>query len=136
MAKEADWGICLARTNPRRPKHLGITYFIVDMAAPGIDIRPLRELTGMEMFNEVFLDDVFVPDDCVIGEVDGGWPLARTTLANERVSMGSGSSFGGGHRGAASASWRAHRRRADRRRRPARARRARRAGGRGPLPRR
>ena len=96
MAEEADWGICLARTNPHAPKHLGITYFVVDMTAPGIDIRPLRELTGMEMFNEVFLDDVFVPDDGVIGEVDGGWPLARTTLANERVSMGRGSSFGGG----------------------------------------
>jgi alkylation response protein AidB-like acyl-CoA dehydrogenase len=96
MAAEADWGICLARTNREAPKHLGITYFIVDMTAPGIDIRPLREITGLAMFNEVFLDDVFVPDDCVIGEVDGGWPLARTTLANERVSMGSGSSFGGG----------------------------------------
>jgi alkylation response protein AidB-like acyl-CoA dehydrogenase len=96
MAKEADWGICLARTNPTAPKHLGITYFIVDMSSAGLDIRPLRELTGMEMFNEVFFDDVFVPDDCVVGEVDGGWPLARTTLANERVSMGSGSSFGGG----------------------------------------
>ncbi len=96
MAKEADWGICLARTNPTAPKHLGITYFIVDMRTAGIDIRPLRELTGLAMFNEVFLDDVFAPDDCVIGEVDGGWPLARTTLANERVSMGSGSSFGGG----------------------------------------
>jgi alkylation response protein AidB-like acyl-CoA dehydrogenase len=96
MAAEADWGICLARTDPGAPKHLGITYFVVDMKAPGIDIRPLRELTGLEMFNEVFLDDVFVPDDCVVGEVHGGWPLARTTLANERVSMGSGSSFGGG----------------------------------------
>jgi 3-oxochol-4-en-24-oyl-CoA dehydrogenase len=96
MAKEADWGICLVRTNAQAPKHLGITYVIVDMRTPGIDIRPLREMTGLEMFNEVFLDDVFVPDDCVIGEVDGGWPLARTTLANERVSMGSGSSFGGG----------------------------------------
>lgn len=96
MATEADWGICLARTNPDAPKHQGITYFVVDMSAAGIDIRPLRELTGLEMFNEVFFDDVFVPDDCVIGEVDGGWPLARTTLANERVSMGSGSSFGGG----------------------------------------
>ena len=93
---EADWGICLARTNPTAPKHLGITYFVVDMRTPGIDIRPLKEITGLAMFNEVFLDDVFVPDDCVIGEVDGGWPLARTTLANERVSMGSGSSFGGG----------------------------------------
>ncbi len=96
MAKEADWGICLARTNPTAPKHLGITYFIVDMRTSGLDIRPLREMTGLEMFNEVFFDDVFVPDDCVVGEVDGGWPLARTTLANERVSMGSGSSFGGG----------------------------------------
>jgi alkylation response protein AidB-like acyl-CoA dehydrogenase len=96
MAKEADWGICLARTNTNVAKHLGITYFIIDMKSPGLDIRPLRELTGMEMFNEVFFNDVFVPDDCVIGEVDGGWPLARTTLANERVSMGSGSSFGGG----------------------------------------
>jgi alkylation response protein AidB-like acyl-CoA dehydrogenase len=96
MAKDADWGICLVRTNPTAPKHLGITYVIVDMATPGLEIRPLREMTGLEMFNEVFLSDVFVPDDCVIGEVDGGWPLARTTLANERVSMGSGSSFGGG----------------------------------------
>ncbi len=96
MALEADWGICLVRTNPNAPKHLGITYLVVDMRAPGIDIRPLKEMTGLAMFNEVFLDDVFVPDDCVIGEVDGGWPLARTTLANERVAMGSGSSFGGG----------------------------------------
>jgi alkylation response protein AidB-like acyl-CoA dehydrogenase len=96
LAKEADWGICLVRTNRTAPKHLGITYVILDMRAEGIDIRPLRELTGHAMFNEVFLDDVFVPDDCVIGEVDGGWPLARTTLANERVAMGSGSSFGGG----------------------------------------
>ncbi len=96
MATEADWGICLARTNPDAPRHQGITYFIVDMRSEGLDIRPLRELTGLEMFNEVFLNDVFVPDDCVVGEVDGGWPLARTTLANERVSMGSGSSFGGG----------------------------------------
>jgi 3-oxochol-4-en-24-oyl-CoA dehydrogenase len=96
MAKEADWGICLARTNPHSPKHQGITYFVVDMSTTGLDIRPLRELTGLEMFNEVFLSDVFVPDDCVIGQVDGGWALARTTLANERVSMGSGSSFGGG----------------------------------------
>jgi alkylation response protein AidB-like acyl-CoA dehydrogenase len=96
MAADATWGICLARTNPTAPKHLGITYFVVDMRTPGIEVRPLRELTGLEMFNEVFLHDVFVPDDCVVGEVDGGWALARTTLANERVSMGSGSSFGGG----------------------------------------
>jgi alkylation response protein AidB-like acyl-CoA dehydrogenase len=96
MAAEADWGICLARTDPALPKHVGITYFVVDMRSSGIDVRPLRELTGLAMFNEVFLNGVFVPDDCVIGEVGGGWPLARTTLANERVSMGRGSSFGGG----------------------------------------
>jgi 3-oxochol-4-en-24-oyl-CoA dehydrogenase len=96
MARQADWAICLARTNPDVAKHLGITYFIVDMRSEGLDIRPLRELTGHAMFNEVFLSDVFVPDECVIGEVDGGWPLARTTLANERVAMANGSSFGGG----------------------------------------
>jgi 3-oxochol-4-en-24-oyl-CoA dehydrogenase len=96
MAADADWAICLARTQSDVPKHLGITYFLVDMTSPGLDVRPLRELTGHAMFNEVFLSDVFVPDGCVVGEVDGGWPLARTTLANERVAMGSGSSFGGG----------------------------------------
>lgn len=96
MATEADWGICLVRTNPDAPKHLGITYLVVDMASDRIDIRPLREMTGLTMFNEVFFDGLFVPDDCVVGEVDGGWPLARATLGNERVAMGGGSSFGGG----------------------------------------
>ena len=96
MAHVAQWGMLVARTNPAASKHLGITAFCVDMASPGIEIRPLRELTGAELFNEVFFDDVFVPDDCVIGEVDAGWEAARTTLANERVSMGSGSSFGPG----------------------------------------
>ena len=96
MAAEADWGICLIRTNTHAAKHLGITYVIVDMRSDGIDVRPLKEMTGLTMFNEVFFDGVFVPDDCVIGEVDGGWPLVRTTLGNERVAMGSGSSFGGG----------------------------------------
>jgi alkylation response protein AidB-like acyl-CoA dehydrogenase len=96
MAKESDWGLCLARTDPTVPKHQGITCFCVDMASDGIDIRPLRELTGFAMFNEVFLSDVFVPDDCVVGAVNDGWRAARTTLANERVSMGSGSSFGFG----------------------------------------
>ena len=87
LAHQADWGICLARTNPDVKQHAGITYFLVDMTSDGIDTRPLRELTGEAMFNEVFLDDVFVPDECVVGEVDGGWKLARTTLANERVAM-------------------------------------------------
>ncbi|MEC3977120.1 acyl-CoA dehydrogenase [Amycolatopsis sp. H20-H5] len=96
LAREADWGICLARTNPAVPKHQGITYFLVDMRASGIDPRPLREITGDAVFNEVFLDEVFVPDDQVVGEVDGGWRLARTTLANERVALGSGSAVGEG----------------------------------------
>ncbi|MDP3893727.1 acyl-CoA dehydrogenase [Nocardioides sp.] len=87
LAHEADWGICLARTDPEAPQHRGITYFLVDMASDGLDIRPLREITGDAMFNEVFLDDVFVPDSLVVGEVDNGWRLARTTLANERVAM-------------------------------------------------
>jgi alkylation response protein AidB-like acyl-CoA dehydrogenase len=93
-AQKADWGVCLARTNPDAPKHRGITYFLVDMRSAGIEIRPLRELTGEAMFNEVFLDDVFVPDELVVGDVDGGWPLARTTLSHERVAMGRGSSLG------------------------------------------
>jgi alkylation response protein AidB-like acyl-CoA dehydrogenase len=96
MAKEADWGICLARTNPDAPKHDGISCFMVDMKTPGIDIRPLRELTGMAMFNEVFFDDVFVPEDCLVGREHDGWRCARTTLANERVYMGSSNTIGGG----------------------------------------
>jgi alkylation response protein AidB-like acyl-CoA dehydrogenase len=94
LAQKADFGICLARTDPEAPKHAGITYFIVDMHTEGIDIRPLRELTGAAMFNEVFFNDVFVPDDCVIGAPGDGWRIGRTTLANERVSMSSGASFG------------------------------------------
>jgi alkylation response protein AidB-like acyl-CoA dehydrogenase len=94
VAHRADWGICLARTNSEAPKHKGITYFLVDMKSAGLDIRPLREITGDALFNEIFLDDVFVPDELVVGEVDGGWALARTTLSHERVAMGGGSSIG------------------------------------------
>ncbi|OZG30680.1 acyl-CoA dehydrogenase [Williamsia sp. 1138] len=92
-AHDADWAICLARTDSEAPKHKGITYFLVDMTSKGIETRPLREITGRAMFNEVFLDDVFVPDECVVGEINNGWRLARTTLANERVAMG-GSALG------------------------------------------
>ena len=93
-AHRADWGVCLARTDPEAPKHKGISYFLVDMRSPGIQIRPLREITGDELFNEVFFDGVFVPDDALVGEVNDGWRLARTTLANERVAMAHGTALG------------------------------------------
>lgn len=93
-AHKAAWGVCLARTDPDAPKHKGITYFLVDMSSPGIDIRPLREITGDNLFNEVFFDEVFVPDEMVVGEVNDGWRLARTTLANERVAMAHGTALG------------------------------------------
>jgi len=96
LAQMADFGICLARSDADASKHAGITYFIVDMHAEGLDIRPLRELTGAAMFNEVFFNDVFVPDDAVIGAPGDGWRIGRTTLANERVSMSTGASFGPG----------------------------------------
>ncbi len=99
IAMRADWGICLARSDPDASKHEGITYFIVDMHSEGIEVRPLREITGAAMFNEVFFTDVFVPDDCVVGAVNGGWRLARTTLANERVSMAAGATWGFGIEG-------------------------------------
>jgi alkylation response protein AidB-like acyl-CoA dehydrogenase len=99
MAQDSDWGILLARTDPDAPKHEGISFFMLDMKTPGIDIRPLRELTGEAWFNEVFFNDVFIPDDCLVGDAHDGWRAARTTLANERVYMGSGSSIGYGVQG-------------------------------------
>ena len=98
LAKDCTHAILLARTSPGAgaDRHSGISYFVLDMKTPGIDVRPLRELTGQAMFNEVFLDNVFVPEDCLVGELDGGWRLARTTLVNERVSMATGASFGTG----------------------------------------
>jgi alkylation response protein AidB-like acyl-CoA dehydrogenase len=90
----AQWGVCLARTDADAPKHKGITYFLIDMKSPGIDIRPLREITGDNLFNEVFFDEVFVPDEMVVGQVNDGWRLARTTLANERVAMAHGTALG------------------------------------------
>ena len=89
-AHYSDLGILLARTDPTQPKHRGITYFLVDMRTPGIEVRPLRQITGAAHFNEVFLTDVRIPAANVVGEVNGGWGLALTTLANERNLIGGG----------------------------------------------
>ncbi|MFD3682544.1 acyl-CoA dehydrogenase [Streptomyces sp. NPDC058613] len=87
-AHSADFGILLARTDPAAPKHKGLGYFIVDMKnTPGIDVRPLKELTGEALFNEVYFDDVSLPADALVGAADGGWKVARNTLGNERVHM-------------------------------------------------
>ncbi len=90
LARQADWAICLARTDPDVPKHKGLSYFLVDMHSPGIEVRPLREITGRSVFNEVFLDEVFVADDCLIGVPGDGWRIAMTTLATERETIGGG----------------------------------------------
>ena len=83
-------GLATVRTDPDDAKHDGITTVVIDMHAEGVEVRPLREASGASMFNEVFFDDVFVPDDDVVGPVDGGWAVARSTLGNERVSIGGG----------------------------------------------
>jgi alkylation response protein AidB-like acyl-CoA dehydrogenase len=96
LARQAAWAICIARTDPAQPRHDGISYFLVDMHSPGVEVRPLREIGGESFFNQVFLDGVFVPDDCLVGEVNKGWRIARTTLANERVSLSRSWTFGCG----------------------------------------
>jgi alkylation response protein AidB-like acyl-CoA dehydrogenase len=88
-AQFSQWGALLARTDPSAPKHNGITYFLLDMKSEGVEVKPLRELTGGAMFNTVFIDDVFVPDELVLGEVNRGWEVSRNTLTAERVSIGS-----------------------------------------------
>jgi alkylation response protein AidB-like acyl-CoA dehydrogenase len=94
FAHVAEWGILLARTNWDVPKHRGITYFVVEMRTPGIEARPLRQITGVAHFNETFLTDVRIPHDQVIGEVDGGWGVAQTTLMAERTLIGGGMGLG------------------------------------------
>ena len=89
-AHYSDWGILLARTDFDAPKHQGITYFVVDMRSPGIDIRPLRQITGTAHFNEVFLTDLRIPADQIVGEVNRGWGVTMTTLTSERTLIGSG----------------------------------------------
>ena len=88
----AQKGMLIARTDPDAPKHQGITYFAIDMEQPGIEVRPLREMTGQSLFNEVFLDEARVPNDAIIGGPGAGWAVANTTLAVERASLGGGGS--------------------------------------------
>jgi alkylation response protein AidB-like acyl-CoA dehydrogenase len=93
-AQKCQWGLATVRTDPEAPKHAGVTMMAIDMRADGVEVRPLRELTGEALFNEVFFDNVFVPDADVVGEVGQGWRVARATLGNERVSIGGGSGSG------------------------------------------
>ncbi|HUP87516.1 MAG TPA: acyl-CoA dehydrogenase family protein [Acidimicrobiales bacterium] len=93
--QHADMGMLLARTNPEAPKHQGITWFAIDMHQPGVDIRPLKEMTGHAMFNEVFLTAAEVHDDNRIGDVNNGWAAANTTLLHERSGMGARGGGGG-----------------------------------------
>jgi acyl-CoA dehydrogenase len=96
-AHVADWGMLVVRTDPTLPKHKGLTYFLVDMKSPGIEVRPLKQLTGRANFNEVFFTDVFIPDRYRIGRLNGGWEVVITTLMAERpnaISSG-GIAFGG-----------------------------------------
>jgi Acyl-CoA dehydrogenases len=88
----SDWGMMLVRTNWDVPKHQGITYILVDMRSPGIEVRPLRQITGYAHFNEVFLTDVRIPASNVLGDVNNGWRVAQTTLGNERQMIGGGGS--------------------------------------------
>ncbi|MFM7616391.1 MAG: acyl-CoA dehydrogenase family protein [Actinomycetes bacterium] len=92
-AHYSDIGEVITRTDPEKPKHRGMTMFVVDMHAPGVEVRPLRQMTGGAAFNEVFFDEVRIPDSHRLGDVDGGWTVALTTLMNERASIGGG---GGG----------------------------------------
>jgi alkylation response protein AidB-like acyl-CoA dehydrogenase len=108
MAHVARWGILLARSDPTVPKHAGLTYFVCDMKAPGVEVRPLRQITGEAEFNEVFLTDVWLPDGLRLGGVGDGWRVAQTTLMNERISIGGGAlPREGGMIGQLARTWRA-----------------------------
>ncbi len=94
LAHVSRFGMLLARTDPERPKHDGLSYFILDMQAPGVEVRPLHQITGEAEFNEVFLSDVRIPDDWMLGNEGQGWRVAITTLMNERVAIGGGEGVG------------------------------------------
>ena len=108
QAQHAQMAILVARTDPTVPKHSGLTYFLCDMTQPGVEVRPLRQITGEAEFNEVFLTDVRVPDANRLGPEGGGWRVATTTLNNERVAIGAGSRAPreGGHIGKVTEAWR------------------------------
>jgi alkylation response protein AidB-like acyl-CoA dehydrogenase len=91
LAQYCQWGLATVRTDPDAAKHAGVTMMAIDMKAPGVTVNPLRGITGDSHFNEVFFDDVFVPDSDVVGDVNRGWLVARATLGNERISIGGGS---------------------------------------------
>ena len=95
LAHIADWGMLVTRTDPDMPKHKGMTYFALDMHAEGVEVRPLRQITGEAEFNEVYMTDVRVPDEHRIGDVGEGWRASLTTLMNERSAIGGGASGGG-----------------------------------------
>jgi alkylation response protein AidB-like acyl-CoA dehydrogenase len=107
LAHLARWGMLVARTDPEQPKHKGMTYFIIDMDEPGVEVRPLRQMTGEAEFNEVYFTDARVPDAYRLGDVGQGWAVSVTTLMNERVSIGGGaiSQSGGGAIGAVLRLW-------------------------------
>ncbi len=108
LAHLSSWGLLLARTDPDAPKHRGLTAFIVDMRSPGVEVRPLRQMSGASAFNEVYFTDAHVPDAARVGPVGEGWRVAHTTLMNERVSIGGAvAPRGSGPIGAAVAAWRA-----------------------------
>ncbi|MCY3888311.1 MAG: acyl-CoA dehydrogenase family protein, partial [bacterium] len=90
LAHRSRWGMLVARTDPHAPKHRGLTYFVLDMTLPGVEVRPLYQITGEAEFNEVFFDDVRIPDSMRLGERGQGWNVAITTLMNERVALGGG----------------------------------------------
>lgn len=94
FAHVADWGILIARSDWDVPKHRGISYFLVDMRSPGVEARPLRQITGVAHFNETFLTDVRIPEDQLVGAVNGGWGVAQTTLMNERALISGGMGLG------------------------------------------
>jgi alkylation response protein AidB-like acyl-CoA dehydrogenase len=109
IAHVARWGLLLARTDPDVPKHAGLTYFGLNMDQPGVEVRPLRQLTGEAEFNEVFLTDAAVPDTDRIGGIGEGWRVAQATLMNERIAIGGGAMpREGGMAGLAAAAWREH----------------------------